>query len=68
MRPIFEWVLRRFSYLFIFRNSLLSKKIIISVDGPDENVLKIKSPMCVTIENAEQLLKALAETLNELSE
>jgi len=49
------------------RNALLSKKIIISVDGPDENVLKIKSPMCVTIENAEQLLKALAETLNELS-
>ena len=66
MRPNIAWVLCRFPKSL--RNALLSKKIIISVDGPDENVLKIKSPMCVTIENAEQLLKALAETLNELSE
>ena len=68
MRSYIAWVLCRFSKSLSLRNALLSKKIIISVDGPDENVLKIKSPMCVTIENAEQLLKALAETLNELSE
>jgi 4-aminobutyrate aminotransferase-like enzyme len=36
--------------------------ILISTDGPDHNVLKIKPPMVFTNDNADQLV----ETLNKL--
>ncbi|XP_043250639.1 alanine--glyoxylate aminotransferase 2-like [Colletes gigas] len=42
------------------------KKILISSDGPDDNVLKLKPPMVFTIENVEQLCSALDEVLQEV--
>ena len=42
---------------------LKESKIIISVDGPDENVLKMKPPMCLTMDNAEDVVKALTKIL-----
>jgi 4-aminobutyrate aminotransferase-like enzyme len=43
-------------------NSMKEKGILISTDGPDHNVLKIKPPMIFTRENA----LFLTETLNEI--
>ena len=52
--------------VFKFRNELLKKhKIVISVDGPDENVLKMKPPMCLTVENAAEVLRALKGVLEQ---
>ena len=50
-----------------FRNRLLDHRIIISVDGPDENILKLKPPMCVTKENAEFVLAKLFSVFDNLS-
>ncbi|CBY33432.1 unnamed protein product [Oikopleura dioica] len=48
------------------RNRLLEHRIIISVDGPDENILKLKPPMCVTKENAEFVLGKLNSVFDTL--
>ncbi|KAG7213606.1 hypothetical protein KM043_002859 [Ampulex compressa] len=42
------------------------RKILISSDGPDDNVLKIKPPMVFTIENANELVSVLDEVLQEV--
>lgn len=48
------------------RNELLKKhRIVISVDGPDENVLKMKPPMCLSEENATEVLAAIKNVLEE---
>ena len=39
--------------------------VLMSTDGPDENVLKIKPPMVFSMENADELLKKLAVVLEE---
>jgi len=43
-------------------NDMKEHGILISTDGPDHNVLKIKPPMVFTNDNADQLV----ETLNKL--
>lgn len=42
------------------------KKILISSDGPDNNVLKLKPPMVFTIENVNHLVSVLDEVLEEV--
>jgi len=39
--------------------------ILMSSDGPDHNVLKIKPPMVLTNENAKELIFYLRKILNE---
>lgn len=50
-------------FAYHVRNALLTQKIVISVDGPDENVLKMKPPMCLTIDNAKSVIDALVGVL-----
>lgn len=42
------------------------KKILISSDGPDDNILKLKPPMVFTIENVNHLVSILDEVLEEI--
>ena len=44
-------------------NAMKEKGILISTDGPDYNVLKIKPPLCFTRENALFLVETLDEIL-----
>ena len=46
-------------------NSMKEKGILISTDGPDHNVLKIKPPMVFLKDNAIQLVETLNGVLNE---
>jgi len=46
-------------------NRMKEKGILISTDGPDHNVLKIKPPMVFTKENAIHLVTTLEEILCE---
>jgi 4-aminobutyrate aminotransferase-like enzyme len=39
--------------------------ILLSTDGPDDNVIKIKPPMCFTIEDADRVVSALDGVLGE---
>jgi len=48
------------------RNALLDQHIIMPVDGPDENILKIKSPMCLTRSNADAILSKMETVLEQL--
>ncbi|XP_033336978.1 alanine--glyoxylate aminotransferase 2-like isoform X2 [Megalopta genalis] len=41
-------------------------KILISSDGPDDNILKLKPPMVFSIENVNHLLTVLEEVLQEV--
>lgn len=41
-------------------------RVLISSDGPDENVLKLKPPMVFDLENADEFLAAITECLNVL--
>ena len=47
-------------------NHMKSKGILMSVDGPDHNVLKIKPPLVFTHENADQVVVNLASVFNEI--
>uniref|UniRef100_A0A915KEL4 Uncharacterized protein n=1 Tax=Romanomermis culicivorax TaxID=13658 RepID=A0A915KEL4_ROMCU len=40
-----------------------SKNIILSAEGPDSNIIKIKPPMCFSIENVDHVIKNLDEVL-----
>lgn len=42
------------------------EKILISSDGPDNNILKLKPPMVFTTENADHLIAVLDEVLQEV--
>lgn len=42
--------------------------ILLSCDGPDRNVLKLKPPMVFTAANADHVVKVLDELLEELSD
>ncbi|PBC33093.1 Alanine--glyoxylate aminotransferase 2 [Apis cerana cerana] len=42
------------------------RKILISSDGPDDNILKLKPPMVFTIENVNHLVSILDEVLEEV--
>jgi len=48
-------------------NELVERhRILISTDGPDHNVLKIKPPMCITIEDMDYFVNALDQVLSRL--
>ena len=51
---------RQAAYL---KNRMRDLGFLMSTDGPDENVIKIKPPMCFTRENAELLVRYLDEEL-----
>jgi 4-aminobutyrate aminotransferase-like enzyme len=42
--------------------------ILVSADGPDRNVLKLKPPLVFNHENADHFVKILDEVLAELSD
>ena len=44
-------------------NRMKEKGILLSTDGPDHNVIKIKPPIVFNIENAEELVNTLDETI-----
>ena len=46
-------------------NRMRQRAILMSTDGPDHNVIKIKPPMCFTLENANFLLSQLEIILSE---
>jgi len=45
-------------------NALKENFVMVGIDGPHENVIKIKPPLCFTKENADQLVGALINVLN----
>ena len=47
-------------------NRMKDFKILMSVDGPEHNVLKIKPPMCFTKENADYMLDVMGKVLEEI--
>jgi 4-aminobutyrate aminotransferase-like enzyme/Ser/Thr protein kinase RdoA (MazF antagonist) len=46
-------------------NRMKSHGILISVDGPQNNVIKIKPPMCFSLENAKDLIRYLRKIMKE---
>jgi len=46
-------------------NRLVEEDILVSIDGPDENVLKLKPPLCFSHTNAATFIDRLAEILTE---
>ena len=50
-----------------FFKPIFPDKILLQSDGPYNNVLKFKSPMVFSEENAKQLLSALDETFAEIT-
>lgn len=49
------------------KNDLREKHILISTDGPYDNVLKSKPPLCFTQENVDFVVQALAESFSDIS-
>lgn len=54
------------SFIDYFTNRLKEDRILLSRDGPDENVLKFKPPMCFSLENLDLLLTKLDAMFDEL--
>ena len=46
-------------------NHLKDKGILLSVDGPDHNVIKIKPPLVFNKENSDELVKKIDETMSQ---
>lgn len=44
------------------------KFVLLSADGPDNNVIKIKPPMCFTNKDADRVCSVLDEALREIEE
>ncbi|MBT5735175.1 aspartate aminotransferase family protein, partial [bacterium] len=47
-------------------NALRQKRVLISSDGPNHNVLKIKPPMVFNIQDADYLLESLEAVLKKI--
>ena len=47
-------------------NEMMRKRILLSTDGPDHNVIKIKPPMVFSTENADELVLNLSEVLGNI--
>ena len=47
-------------------NSMKEKGVLLSTDGPDHNVIKIKPPMIFSKDNALELVSKIDETIAEL--
>jgi len=50
------------------QNELKERKILVGTDGPFENVLKIKPPLCFTKKNADQLVAEIDAIVMEYNE
>ncbi len=48
------------------QNELKERGILVGTDGPFENVLKIKPPICFSVENAEELVSNIKQILEGL--
>jgi 4-aminobutyrate aminotransferase-like enzyme len=47
-------------------NQMKDQKILLSTDGPDHNVIKIKPPMIFNRENANELILKLSDVLGNI--
>jgi 4-aminobutyrate aminotransferase-like enzyme len=47
---------------------MLSKKILLSIDGPRKNVIKIKPPLVISEEDVKKTLSSLDEILTDIGE
>lgn len=47
------------------KNRLKERGILVGTDGPHDNVIKIKPPLCFSLENAEHLVAALEAAISE---
>ena len=47
----------------IIKNELRNRFILISTDGPFDNVIKTKPPLCFSKENAKEVVDAIGEVL-----
>ena len=47
----------------VIKNELRNRHILVSTDGPHDNVIKSKPPMCFNKTNAEELVSAMHEIL-----
>ncbi|XP_062139285.1 alanine--glyoxylate aminotransferase 2-like [Drosophila sulfurigaster albostrigata] len=54
-----HWVVNRMKQLH---------KVLVSSDGPNDNVIKLKPPMCFNLENADEFLLAFRECLTTLTQ
>ena len=45
------------------KNELRNRHILVSTDGPGDNVIKMKPPMCFTKENAERVCEEIDNVL-----
>jgi len=48
------------------KNEMRQRHILLSTDGPYDNVIKTKPPLCFSKANAEEVVKNLAAILNNL--
>jgi ethanolamine-phosphate phospho-lyase len=49
----------------LLKNELRNRNILVDTDGPFDNVIKSKPPMCFTKENVDTLVKAIQEILRQ---
>lgn len=47
----------------VMKNELRENLILVSTDGPFDNVIKIKPPLCFDMDNADRLVKSMEEIL-----
>ena len=43
------------------RDGLARRHVLVAVDGVSHNVIKIKPPMCFSLEDADRVLKGMSE-------
>jgi 4-aminobutyrate aminotransferase-like enzyme len=48
------------------KDQLKDRFILTGIDGPHQNVLRIKPPICFNIENAEEVVKNIDEILSQM--
>lgn len=48
-------------------NKMRHQGFLLSIDGPDKNVIKIKPPMCIAIHDARALLETINKTFEEMA-
>jgi ethanolamine-phosphate phospho-lyase len=54
------------SITHIVKNELKKNKILVSSDGPNDNVIKTKPPMCFTKQNAKEVVEAMDSILKSI--
>lgn len=58
--------MKDFSNLGVFVCRMRDERILLSTDGPDANVLKMKPPMVFTKENVDEVVSTLDRILKEV--